>query len=136
MDDLIERLRLKLDEGERIARATFLSERDDGDWIVCRDDNGEPHGVLGTCIHIGMIGGNGDLDHPAQAEHIAHNNPKNKLAMIAAHREVLAIAEMTLDLTNSDRKDDDGVLLTVPIARRRIRDVLRALARGYGIEEQ
>lgn len=88
--DLIDKLNAALDETERIARATFLSDSDDGDWIVSTNpDNGEVWGVLGTCISLGHFTRGGELDDPAQAVHIAHQSPKRILDQVAAHRKIL-----------------------------------------------
>lgn len=121
--NLVEEIRAAIEEDERIARATFLSDGDDGAWIVCtRPDTDEPSGVLGRCIHIGMIGGSGDLDDPAQAVHIARQNPKRTVRGVAAMRKVLDIHSGPHSCGFSDYDDADpcGTLL--------------ALAEAYGIE--
>jgi hypothetical protein len=90
-DDLISWLTQQLDEDERIARSTFLVEGDDGEWIVSfNPDTDEATGVLGRSIHIGMIGGNGDLDEVCQAEHIVRFNPARVLREVEAKRQILA----------------------------------------------
>lgn len=122
MDDFLAALRAALDEEERIARATFLSDGDDGDWMTTTNDDGEVNGVLGRCIHIGMIGGNGDLDEPAQAIHIVRQSPKRTLRRAACDRKILDIHSGLHSCGFSDYDDADpcGTLL--------------ALAEAYGIE--
>lgn len=132
-DGLIEALKVRLDIDERIARATLLTASDDGDWIVCYDRSGEPNGVVGTCIHIGVSVG-GDLDEPAQAFHIARQNPARTLAMVAAHREILELHKRSDEVPWYSVCDRCGTPLEYPV------DwpcpTIKALAKGYGIEVQ
>jgi hypothetical protein len=91
-EDLILWLTQRLDEDEQIARATMLTTTDKGEWTVTTDPHSgddKPTGVLGTCIYIGMIGSNGDLDDPAQAIHIAEHDPARVLREVEAKRKIL-----------------------------------------------
>lgn len=101
MIDLVKWLERQLDEDERIARATMLTSTDKGEWTVTADPRSgddKPTGVLGTCIHIGMIGGNGDLDDPAQAIHIAEHDPARVLREVEAKRALLHDCVHTLEV--------------------------------------
>lgn len=133
--DLIDKLNAALDETERIARATFLSDSDDGDWIVSTNpDNGEVWGVLGTCISLGHFTRGGELDDPAQAVHIAHQSPKRILDQVAAHRKILdRWADLTAEVAYwRGRGDEDAAPVATEWA---YRQVAQLLAEAYGIKE-
>lgn len=129
--ELIEQIREVLDEDERIARATMLTESDDGQWVETHDpDTGEPNGVLGHCMHIGLMRGGGDLDDPAQARHIARQDPKWTLALVEAHRKILdAHPVVTKDGFRPWCATCDDQTQDYPC------ETVLALAEAYGIEE-
>lgn len=56
-------------------------------------------------------------------------SPDSVLADIAAKRAILDLAEKVISAR--DEKDENGVLVSVPIARARMRDVVRLLASAY-----
>jgi hypothetical protein len=102
-EELVDRLRAALDQDERVALATRLSPSDSGDWIESHDNDGSVNGVLGTCIQIGLIGRNGDLDDPTQAVHIARYDPARVLRQVTAMRKLIddLLAEPHADNQNS-----------------------------------
>jgi hypothetical protein len=67
----------------------------------------------------------------ATVDHIVAWDPTRVLAECAAKRQIIELAARVLDIENETVKDDDGVLFTQPIARRRMRDVLREYAAVY-----
>jgi hypothetical protein len=64
--------------------------------------------------------------------HIARCDPPRVLAECEAKRRIVELAAEVLDPANWETKDNSGGLISVPIARQRMRDVLGLLAVPYG----
>jgi len=148
---LVEQLRAAIDADERIAKAAT-----DGPWRV--NDQIYAEAIYGPSNETVVGGGRwGDeasvFDTTEDAIYIAHNDPKSKLAMVAAHRELLAdlLAEkhMVVDGDNwftcavatyeRDGGSCDNELAGDKCDCGRDARVLRRvklLAKGYGIEVQ
>lgn len=128
MDDLLTRLRAKLDEVERIARAATV-----GPWRV--DDETYAEVIYGdddtSVVAGGRWGGEASVfDSTADALHIAAQNPAVTLRMVAAHRKILDEHERICAEYNDPARTEPmafGPAYGLWIA-------LVALAEGYGIE--
>jgi hypothetical protein len=114
-DPLVEWLRAVLEEAERAALA--CSHRA---WTR---DGGSIYGDHETDPIVDWVYDDGAW------EHIARHDPASVLADIAAKRAILEFADRVL--AARDEHDATGALFSVPIARARIRDVLRLLASAY-----
>lgn len=130
---LVQLLRARLDEAERLARAAT-----EGPWRCdpnkyWREPGGAwreeavfagPPGERAVCV-----AGTGDVDDPqsmADAEHIAHHDPSAVLADIAAKRAILDLYEARLDACCQGRAEgyQPGSLLGETVA---LADVVRLL---------
>jgi hypothetical protein len=61
----------------------------------------------------------------------ANHDPRDVIAQCEAHTAILDLYGVVSDPANADRTDDRGVLLSHPIARRRMRDAVRAVGLAY-----
>lgn len=124
-DDLLPWLRAQIAGTERSAIEALGAG---ATWVVRYDD--EDHSLIGGTPDFDVaetIGNLADLF----AAHIVRHDPRAVLAQCEAHTAILDLYDLVIDRASIDLKDDDGVLLTHPIARRRMRDVVKRLALTY-----
>ncbi|MGV9888413.1 DUF6221 family protein [Streptomyces sp. NPDC003395] len=85
MDDLVQFLRDRLDEDERVARAAAQAERTNT-WSALPDSYG---GVLDGTGRRSLAVGYGGVMEPEIAAHIARHDPARALAEVDAKRRLL-----------------------------------------------
>lgn len=119
MDDLIARIRAAIDEDERVAQQATTPGGSRGEWAYGNRRISDDLGVL----VVGHIPAN-------RGRHIVRHDPKRVLAMVAAHRAILAEHERICDQYNDPKRTEPmaaGPAYGLWLA-------ITALAKGYGIE--
>lgn len=117
-DRLIEALKARLDEDERLIAAVATSEGTD--WRTSDLSDGVISETLNCEIVSGPFGLHADL-----RAYIARRDPKRELAIVAAHREIL---ELHSPITTYECTTCYESWSTYPCP------TIKALAKGYGID--
>jgi hypothetical protein len=108
--DLVAFLRARLDEDEHKARAATQ-----GSWM---EKNGNVSDLVADRVYKAV-----------DREHIIRWQPSRVLAEVAVKRRIIAQYEYAVE--HPDEISPDGFLVSVPISRKALRDVVKLLARPY-----
>lgn len=110
MNELIDWLRVQLDEDERVARSAIVEHEGEASWAI-RDNRVLWLAVMDSCDPATMP--------PGMADHIARHDPGHVLAEIAAKRRIIGNCEEVLNGTGWPRLAQITLrLLTAPYAER------------------
>lgn len=126
VDELFAFVRRCLDEDEGLARAAFAEHNNAiAEW----------HEPWSGTVEIGPHEDDLCCNDAGVSRHIVNWDPARVLAEVEATRRILDLIELCHSREAYDEKlrdpADERIVYSVPIARRRLRDVLRLLAQPY-----
>ncbi|SER95498.1 hypothetical protein SAMN05216188_11868 [Lentzea xinjiangensis] len=121
MDDLVTWLREQITEDRQVAHAAH-SRVEHGTERWYGKDARIVDGVGHLIVTHSWVN---------EIAHIVRHDPRTVLAQCDAHEAILDLFEYVCDSSNDQRSDEQGVLMSNPVARRRMRDVVRRLGLAY-----
>jgi hypothetical protein len=147
MPDLLSRLSEKLDEVERVARATDVKQGDP-QWFVSPvlGTGGEDFTVRSArdkrpIARVQRLDGDegepaGILDGQSAANHIASWGPHSVLRLVAAHREVIAEHRRALQRLREAVGGAPEHVALVTDRFKSLQRVIKLLAAGWGVQDE